>query len=49
MKMTTMKHTSKVSQNRPAADRDGAAEGLRREGQPAASAMADLVRQSKSS
>ena len=24
----------KVSQNRPAADRDGAAEGLRREGQP---------------
>jgi transcriptional regulator len=38
----------KVSQNRPAADREGAAEGLRQEGHDeAAAAMADLVRPSE--
>ena len=34
----------KVSQNRPEADRDGAAAGLRQDGHAAALAMADLVR-----
>jgi transcriptional regulator len=38
----------KVSQNRPAQDRDGAAEGLLREGGPSAVAMAELIRQSRS-
>jgi transcriptional regulator len=33
----------KVSQNRPAADRDGVVQGLSREGQPGGAAMADLV------
>lgn len=36
----------KVSQNRPAQDRAGVAEGLSNEGGDAAAAMADLVRQS---
>lgn len=34
----------KVSQNRPAADRDGAVEGLSREGTESAAAIARLVR-----
>jgi transcriptional regulator len=34
----------KVSQNRPPHDRAGVVEGLRRQGDPSASAMADLVR-----
>src|ERR1700675_1438380 len=38
----------KVSQNRPAADRDGVVEALRQEGDHAAAAIADLVRRSKS-
>lgn len=37
----------KVSQNRPAHDRDGVVEGLLQEGHHSAVAMADLVRQSK--
>jgi transcriptional regulator len=37
----------KVSQNRPAADQDGVVDGLSREGQPEASAMADLVRRAR--
>lgn len=37
----------KVSQNRPAPDRDGVVEGLLREGGPDAGAMADLVRQAR--
>jgi transcriptional regulator len=37
----------KVSQNRPAHDRDGVVEALSREGGPVAVAMADLVRRSK--
>ena len=36
----------KVSQNRPEADRDGAAAGLREDGHAAAAAMAELVRRS---
>jgi len=35
----------KVSQNRPARDRDGVVEGLLRDGSDAATTMADLVRQ----
>jgi transcriptional regulator len=35
----------KVSQNRPDADREGAAEGLSREGGPAGDAMARLIRE----
>ena len=38
----------KVSQNRPAQDRDGAAEGLLREGGPSAAAMAELIRRARS-
>ena len=38
----------KVSQNRPALDRDGAAEGLLQEGGPTGAAMAELIRQSRS-
>ena len=38
----------KVSQNRPAQDRDGVVEGLLREGGPSAAAIADLVRESGS-
>ena len=38
----------KVSQNRPAQDREGAAEGLLREGGPAAAAMAELIRRARS-
>ncbi len=34
----------KMSQNRPAADRDGVVEGLRRDGASAAGEMADMVR-----
>jgi transcriptional regulator len=37
----------KVSQNRPAHDRDGAAEGLVREGGPSGAAMAELIRRAK--
>jgi transcriptional regulator len=37
----------KVSQNRPAQDRDGVVEGLEREGGPSAAAMADLVRRAR--
>jgi transcriptional regulator len=37
----------KVSQNRPAQDQDGVIEGLSREGEREASAMADLVRRSR--
>ena len=37
----------KVSQNRPAQDQAGVVEGLSREGQPPASAMADLVRRAR--
>jgi transcriptional regulator len=36
----------KVSQNRPAQDREGAAEGLLREGGASAAAMAELIRRS---
>jgi transcriptional regulator len=39
----------KVSQNRPARDRDGVVQGLVREGSPTASAMADLVRKASQS
>jgi len=46
--MTRLIGKWKVSQNRPAADRDGVVEALRQEGDHAAAAMADLVRQSKS-
>src|SRR3989442_2630338 len=38
----------KVSQNRPAQDRNGVVEGLLREGGPSAAAIAELIRQSKS-
>jgi transcriptional regulator len=38
----------KVSQNRPARDRNGVVQGLKREGSPAASDMADLVRKGES-
>ena len=38
----------KVSQNRPAQDRDGAAEGLVRERGPSAAAMAELIRRARS-
>ena len=38
----------KVSQNRPAQDRAGAAEGLLREGGASAAAMAELIRQARS-
>lgn len=38
----------KVSQNRPAQDRDGVVEGLLQEGGRSAAAMANLVRQSRS-
>ena len=38
----------KVSQNRPAQDRDGVVEGLLQEGGPSAAAMAELIRQSRS-
>jgi transcriptional regulator len=38
----------KVSQNRPAQDREGVAEGLLQEGGPSAAAMARLVRESRS-
>jgi transcriptional regulator len=38
----------KVSQNRPAQDRDGVVDGLVREGGPSGAAMADLVRRAKS-
>ena len=38
----------KVSQNRPAQDRDGVVEGLLQEGGHSAAAMANLVRQSRS-
>jgi transcriptional regulator len=38
----------KVSQNRPLQDRDGVVEGLRQQGDPAAVAMAKLVRESRS-
>jgi transcriptional regulator len=38
----------KVSQNRPAPDREGAADGLSREGGPAGEAMARLIRQARS-
>jgi transcriptional regulator len=37
----------KVSQNRPARDQAGVADGLSQEGHPAASAMAELVRRSR--
>ena len=37
----------KVSQNRPARDRDGVVQGLVREGSPEASTMADLVKNSR--
>jgi transcriptional regulator len=37
----------KLSQNRPARDRDGVVEGLRREGDPVAAMLAELVRQAK--
>ncbi len=37
----------KLSQNRPARDRDGVVEGLLRESSDSATAMADLVRQAK--
>jgi transcriptional regulator len=37
----------KVSQNRPAQDRDGVVEGLRRQGDPASVAMADAVRRAR--
>ena len=37
----------KVSQNRPARDRDGVVQGLVREGSPEASTMADLVKHSR--
>jgi transcriptional regulator len=37
----------KVSQNRPAQDRDGVVEGLLREGGESAAAMADLVRRAR--
>ena len=37
----------KVSQNRPAEDRDGAVEGLRQQGDHSAVAMADLIRQQR--
>lgn len=37
----------KVSQNRPGHDRAGVVEGLRRDHQPSAGAMADLVRQAR--
>ena len=46
--MTRLIGKWKVSQNRPAADRDGVVQALRQEGDHAAAAMADLVRQSKS-
>ena len=46
--MTRLIGKWKVSQNRPAADRHGVVEALRQEGDHAAAAMADLVRQSKS-
>jgi transcriptional regulator len=38
----------KVSQNRPARDQDGVVEGLLQEGRESATAMAGLVRQSRS-
>ena len=37
----------KMSQNRPAQDRDGVVDGLRREGGDAGAAIAEMVRQSK--
>jgi transcriptional regulator len=37
----------KVSQNRPGQDRDGVVEGLRQQGDPASTAMADAVRQAR--
>jgi transcriptional regulator len=46
--MTRLIGKWKVSQNRPAADRDGVVQALRQDGDHAAAAMSDLVRQSKS-
>jgi transcriptional regulator len=46
--MTRLVGKWKVSQNRPAQDRAGAAEGLLREGGASAAAMAELIRQARS-
>src|SRR5688500_8120161 len=48
MPITRLTGKGKVSQNRPAPDRDGVVDGLLREGGPSGAAMADLVRRAKS-
>ena len=45
VRLTRLEAKWKVSQNRPAADREGVVQGLLAEGTPAAAAMAELVRE----